>query len=82
VTVCVLMSGVWTGASMNPARSLATALFAYRVEQKALSQVWIYLLAAVIGAIIAALVYEFLRPQEFAKSAPEDLVKAEKKVEK
>jgi len=82
VTVCVLMSGVWTGASMNPARSLATALFAYRVEQKALSQVWIYLLAAVIGAIIAALVYEFLRPQEFAKSAPEDLVEAEKKVKK
>jgi hypothetical protein len=31
---------------------------------------------------VAALVYEFLRPQEFAKSAPEDLVKAEEKVEK
>jgi glycerol uptake facilitator protein/aquaporin Z len=38
VTVCILMGGVWTGSSMNPARSLATALFAYRVEPKALSQ--------------------------------------------
>ncbi len=74
VTVCVLMGGVWTGASMNPARSLATALFAYLVESKALSQVWIYLLAPVIGAIVAVLVYELLRPAEFAKSAPEDLV--------
>jgi MIP family channel proteins len=74
VTVCILMGGVWTGSSMNPARSLATALFAYRVEPKALSQIWIYLLAPVIGAIVAALVYEFLRPTEFAKSAPEDLV--------
>ncbi len=76
VTVCILMGGVWTGASMNPARSLATALFAYRVEPQALSQVWIYLLASIVGAIIAALVYEFLRPAEFAKSAPEDLVQA------
>ncbi len=76
VTVCVLMGGVWTGASMNPARSLATALFAYRVEPQALSQVWIFLLAPIVGAIIAALVYEFLRPAEFAKSAPEDLVQA------
>ncbi|MFA0742238.1 MAG: hypothetical protein DFNUSKGM_002360 [Candidatus Fervidibacter sacchari] len=74
VTVCILMGGVWTGASMNPARSLATALFAYRVEPQALSQIWIYLIAPVIGVIVAALVYEFLRPKEFAKSAPEDLV--------
>jgi len=74
VTVCILMGGVWIGASMNPARSLATALFAYRVEPQALSQIWIYLLAPVIGAIVAALVYEFLRPKEFAKSTPEDLV--------
>jgi hypothetical protein len=40
-----------------------------------LQQIWVYLLAPTIGAAIAARVYEFLRPEEFArKGAPEDLV--------
>ncbi|GBC99814.1 Aquaporin Z 2 [bacterium HR17] len=74
VTVCMLMGGVWTGASMNPARSLAPAVFASRVEPQALAQVWIYLVAPVVGAAIAARVYEFLRLGEFAQGAPADLL--------
>lgn len=82
VTICALMGGAFTSASMNPARSLAPAVFAFTADPRPLQQIWVYLLAPTIGAAIAARVYEFLRPQEFAKSAPEDLVKAEEKVEK
>ena len=42
-----------TGTSVNPARSLGPALFA---GGKALSQLWLFFVAPIIGAIIAALV--------------------------
>ena len=42
----------FTGASVNPARSIAPALLGGD-----LSQLWIYLVAGVVGAVIAALVY-------------------------
>lgn len=75
VTLCALSGGALTGASMNPARSLAPALFATMVTKLPLQQLWLYLTAPVIGAAIAARVYEFLRPEEFArKGAPEDLM--------
>ena len=79
VTLCALAGGALTGASMNPARSLAPALFAAMATKTPLQQLWIYLTAPVIGAAIAARVYEFLRPEEFArKGAPEDLMVATK----
>lgn len=75
VTLCSLAGGPLTGASMNPARSLAPALFASLATKLPLQQLWLYLIAPVIGAAIAARVYEFLRPEEFArKGAPEDLM--------
>jgi MIP family channel proteins len=75
VTICALMGGAFTGASMNPARSLAPAVFAFTADPRPLQQIWVYLLAPTIGAAIAARVYEFLRPEEFArKGAPEDLM--------
>ncbi len=46
-----------TGTSVNPARSLAPAIFA---GGEALSQVWVFLVAPLIGAIIAAFVYKIL----------------------
>ena len=77
VTLCALMGGAFSGASMNPARSLAPAVFAAMVTTRPLRQLWVYLIAPVIGAAIAARVYEFLRPEEFArKGAPEDLMEA------
>lgn len=45
-----------TGTSVNPARSLGPAIFA---GGKALAQLWLFFVAPVIGAIIAALVWRF-----------------------
>ena len=46
-----------TGTSVNPARSLAPALFA---GGQLLGQVWVFIVAPLVGALIAALVYRFL----------------------
>jgi aquaporin Z len=45
-----------SGASFNPARSLATALI---VGGDALGQVWLYLLAPTLGAVAAGLLFRF-----------------------
>ena len=46
-----------TGTSVNPARSLAPALF---LGGTALSQVWVFIVAPLVGAVIAALVFKYL----------------------
>lgn len=57
-----------TGGSMNPARSLAPALFA---GGNALATVWIYWVGPLIGATLGALAYEALRGgEEYAVEAP------------
>lgn len=76
VTLDSIAGGAFTGASMNPARSLAPALFATFVTTTPLQQLWLYILAPIVGGIIAARLYEFLRPEEFAKGAPADLLEA------
>lgn len=48
-----------TGTGVNPARSLAPALFA---GSPALSQVWLFLVAPPIGAVLAALAHEVSHP--------------------
>ncbi len=45
-----------TGTSVNPARSLGPALFS---GGQALSQLWLFIVAPIIGAIIAAIVWRF-----------------------
>ncbi len=45
----------FSGASLNPARSLGPALFA---GGKALSQLWVYFAGPAIGAVIGTLVYK------------------------
>lgn len=50
-----------TGTSVNPARSLAPALFMGGV---ALQQVWVFIVAPVIGAIIAGLAHKGLYTEE------------------
>ena len=44
-----------TGVSVNPARSIGPALF---VGGTALSQLWVFLLAPMLGGIVAGLVYK------------------------
>ncbi|NLD58010.1 MAG: aquaporin Z [Methanomicrobiales archaeon] len=46
-----------TGTSVNPARSLGPALI---VGGTALAQLWMFIIAPVIGAIIAAVVWKYL----------------------
>jgi len=53
-----------TGTSVNPARSLGPALFS---GGKALSQLWLFFVAPIFGAIIAALVWKFGFEQEKIK---------------
>ncbi len=46
-----------TGTSVNPARSLSAAIFG---GTDALKQVWVFILAPLVGAVLAALVHKFL----------------------
>lgn len=55
-----------TGTSVNPARSFGPALLA---GGDALSQVWIFILAPLVGACLAALVYKFLDGKKEEKAA-------------
>ncbi|WP_250303325.1 MIP family channel protein [Streptomyces sp. A 4/2] len=51
-----------TGTSVNPARSLGPAIFA---GSPALSQVWLFIVAPLIGGALAALVHRFTHPAGF-----------------
>lgn len=50
------VGGPVTGASMNPARSLAPAVFQGRLDV-----MWIYIVGPLMGAVLAALFYEWIR---------------------
>ena len=51
----------FTGTSVNPARSLAPAVLqAIAGETTSLTQIWIWILAPLVGAALAALVYKAL----------------------
>jgi len=50
-----------TGLSVNPARSLAPALF---VGGAALQQIWIFILAPIVGGVLAAIVAKNLLDTE------------------
>jgi aquaporin Z len=48
-----------TGTSVNPARSLGPALL---VGGTALSQLWLFIVAPIVGGILAALAWKYLEP--------------------
>lgn len=54
-----LFAGPISGASMNPARSLAPALVSGTWHSQ-----WLYLVGPIVGAVIGALVYRALRDEE------------------
>jgi len=58
-----------TNTSVNPARSTGVALFA---DGPALSQLWLFWVAPMIGAALGALVYKLLADREdnFPSAAP------------
>ncbi len=80
----------FTGTSVNPARSLAPAVFAYLFNNNSepLNELWVYICGPFLGAIIAAFLYwliTFTRNKEEKKEevVPEEIeeVKPEEKVE-
>ena len=60
-----LFGGPVSGASMNPARSLAPGLVAGDLHE-----IWVYLLAPVVGTALGGLAYQFVRG-ESPRRAPE-----------
>ncbi|MEV0092932.1 MIP family channel protein [Streptomyces sp. NPDC050738] len=60
-----------TGTSVNPARSIGPALFA---GTAALSQLWLFILAPLVGGVLAALAHRLTHP---ANNAPGPEVVAE-----
>jgi len=57
LTLVHIMGLPLTGTSVNPARSLAPALF---VGGEALKQVWVFIVAPLIGSVLAAFTYKGL----------------------
>lgn len=64
VAVCAAVGGSFSGASMNPVRSLAPAIFSHQFFS-----LWIYFVGPIVGAVIAALLYRFIRCETEPKSA-------------
>ncbi|MCC8120520.1 MAG: aquaporin [Oscillospiraceae bacterium] len=63
LTLVHILGIALTGTSVNPARSLLPALFA---GGEALSQVWIFIVAPLVGGALAAVVYTFLEKKKEA----------------
>jgi aquaporin Z len=60
-TLIHLISIPVTNTSVNPARSTSQALF---VGDWAISQLWLFWVAPIIGAIIAGLIYTLVSPEK------------------
>lgn len=61
LTFVHLMGINLTGTSVNPARSLAPAII---MGGEALKQVWLFIVAPLVGAAISAVVYRFLNKED------------------
>jgi len=62
LTLIHLISIPVTNTSVNPARSTSQALFAD--GNWAMSELWLFWVAPIIGAIIAGFVYKYMSPEE------------------
>ena len=59
VALEAMFAGPITGASMNPARSIAPAIVSGNI-----SDLWIYIIAPIIGAVSASLTWNLMRENE------------------
>ena len=57
LTLVHILGISFTGTSVNPARSFGPALF---VGGDALANVWVFIVAPLVGGVLAAVVYKFL----------------------
>ena len=72
----------FTGTSVNPARSLAPAIFAYLYDSNSepLNELWIYICGPFLGAIIAAFLYWLITFTKNKEENKEEVVSEEKPV--
>lgn len=61
LTLVHILGIAFTGTSVNPARSIGPALV---VGGDALQNVWVFIVAPLFGAALAAIIYRFLDPAE------------------
>ena len=61
LTLIHLISIPVTNTSVNPARSISQALFA---QGWAIEQLWLFIVAPVVGAILAGIVYKMISPDK------------------
>lgn len=61
LTLIHLISIPVTNTSVNPARSISQAIF---VGGWAVSQLWLFILAPIVGAILAGIVYRMISPEK------------------
>ena len=73
-----------TGTSVNPARSVATAFadLIYNGNTEALAQVWMFIVAPLVGGLLAALLFKCLHKQKKQETVEEKKGTAEKKTTK
>ena len=60
LTLIHLVSIPVTNTSVNPARSISQALF---VGDWALGQLWLFIVAPIVGAVVGGLIYKFLKSE-------------------
>ncbi len=61
LTLIHLVSIPITNTSVNPARSISQAVF---VGGTSISQLWLFIVVPIVGAICAGLVYKYMAPEE------------------
>jgi aquaporin Z len=61
LTLIHLISIPVTNTSVNPARSISQAIFA---GGWAIEQLWLFIVAPIVGAILAGLVYKMISPEK------------------
>jgi aquaporin Z len=50
-----------TNTSVNPARSIASTIFA---GTDAMGQLWLFWVAPIVGAVLAGVVYKYISPEK------------------
>ena len=69
-----IMGIPFTGSSVNPARSIGPAIF---TGGEALNQLWVFILAPIAGAVLAAVFYKFVLKEKTKKEVPTIVEKSE-----